>query len=403
MTVERAKLATYEQARCKVLELARDAGDEKVPVENCPGRVMCEPIVAAHDMPPFDNSAVDGYAVHELDLPRLLERSFPVVGEIAAGQTVSETLPGVAYRIYTGAMVPTGCGAVVMQEDAIRRGETVSFFDPATLGENIRRRGEEARMGDTLAGSGLCSPATTGLLAAAGHAMVTVKRTPTVKLVTTGSEAVQAGQHLGPGEITNSNAPALLAAFKALGVTKVCHAHARDSTEELISAIGCLEGVDMLVTTGGVSVGDHDLVRSVFAGLACETVFWRAAIKPGKPIFVGRLGGTTVFGLPGNPVSALVTFLLFVRPFVLKGLGLPVEEPVCNVPLLRPIQKRKGRTEFVPCRLGPKGADPEPGRASHKTSLLAASDGLVVLGSDREVWKAGDLVPVVPVRWGLER
>jgi molybdopterin molybdotransferase len=373
-------LLTMQEAQARVLGRVRRLAAESVPVADAAGRVTAEAARAAVDLPPFASSAMDGYAVRAADLPGLL----PVVAHIAAGRPAERPLAaGEAMAISTGGVVPDGADAVVPIEYVVQHDNTIEVGEQVEPGAHVRPRGGDALVGDVVVEEGVrLSAAQLGALAAAGLASVSCARRPRVAILATGTELARPGSPLGPGQVYESNALMLAAALAAAGadievlpvVVDDESAH-REALERGLSA-------DVLVTSGGVSVGPHDLVRQIEAELGVEEVFWRVAIKPGKPVAFGVRGETLVFGLPGNPVSSLVGCELFAKPALraLQGLRdpLPRFEPGR---LAKPLRRNAARDELVRARsrLDPDGIVLEPlsGQESHMIVHSSAADALV--------------------------
>jgi len=368
------------------------------------GRVLGEDIVSDLDLPLFDNSAMDGYAVRTVDVAgasREKPVSLRVVEHIGAGATPTQRLTqGTTARIFTGAPLPEGADAVVMQEDTDQGAETVAIFDIARVGENIRHAGEDIRKGQTVLGAGTRVEAThMSLLATLGKARVRVLRPPRVAILATGEELIEADQPLTPGKLREGNSRMLAAFVQQLGAEPVRLGIARDNRDDLYSKLG--EGLkcDALITSGGVSVGEHDLVRPVLEELGCPVKFWRVAVKPGKPFVFSRSKSCLVFGLPGNPVSTMVTFLLFVRPALLKMSGRH------DLTLLRrravastPFRNKGGRRHFMRGVLTESAGRLEVASAgrqeSHVLSSMVWANCLVDVAPDTSI-EAGQAVSVL--------
>jgi molybdopterin molybdotransferase len=314
------------EARRRILEFTSPGAVIWVPLELALGQVLAQDIVGTMDSPVFDNSGMDGYAVKAAEAK---EGSLLQVGMIvqpAGGDLGLVCEPGKAIRIFTGAVLPQGADAVVMQEDVEREGDHIRILEPVDPGENIRWRGSDVCAGQKLLSRGdIMTPTRIGLLASQGIPEVPVHGKPLVQIVTTGDELVEPGAPLLPGEIYNSNSPMLQTAVEKAGAIGAA-SHACDDPEELKAVLGrALAVADIVVIAGGVSVGDRDFVKEALTQLGVVTEFWRVRVKPGKPFVFGRHpDGTLVFGLPGNPVSAYVTFSLFVIPAIRKMLGYEV-------------------------------------------------------------------------------
>jgi molybdopterin molybdotransferase len=306
------ELLALEAAQALVLERARPLGAERVALSEAIGRVLAEPAAAVVDLPPFPSSAMDGYAVRSADTPGRL----PVVQRVAAGAPATRPLTqGEAMGIATGGMVPEGADAVIQHERVVANDNEIEIPEGVANGANVRPVGRDVAAGHAVVPAGArLGPAQIGALAAAGVAEVVCGRRPRVAVLTTGTELREPGSPLGPGEVYEANGVMLAAQLAAEGALVTRLAAVADDDEEHRQALA--EGLehDVLVTSGGVSVGPHDLVRRVEAELGVKEVFWRVAVRPGKPVSFGVRGATLVFGLPGNPVSSLVGCELFVRP-----------------------------------------------------------------------------------------
>lgn len=313
-------MISVEEALHRCLALAAPLGPETVPLAKAAGRWMCAPAVATRDHPPFDASAMDGYAVQG---DSALGACFRIIGEAAAGHGFSGSIgQGEAVRIFTGAPVPNGATRVVIQEDVTREGDRITVTG-ADHGSNIRPMGQDFRLGDRLSPR-LLGANDLALLAAMNIPAVKATRKPVVALISTGDELVMPGEDPKPDQIIASNGFALKAMVEEAGGEARLLPIARDNEAELATVLGLAEGADLIVTIGGASVGDHDLVGKV-AGL--EHAFWKIAVRPGKPLMAGRLNGVPMLGLPGNPVSAIICGHLFLVPMLQAMLGMPEPAP----------------------------------------------------------------------------
>lgn len=392
-----------EALRIVLAETMAVTETEEISLDQALGRGMATPLVARVDNPRFDNSAVDGYGVRLYDLPGPL----PLIGSVGAGDAALEGLDRrAAIRILTGAPVPAGVEAVVMQEECEISGSTVTVLDLVRAGANIRRKGEEYRIGDRLLPAGTpITPPVAGLMATNGIERVEVRREVRVAVVTTGSELVATGGTLGSTQIYESNSIALRFAVQALGARVRVEHVVDDETLTRDVLRGALADSDVVVTTGGVSVGDRDLVKGVLADLGVEEKFWRINIRPGKPVYFGKIGRKLVFGLPGNPVSTLVTFHLLVRPALRKMMGIvDPADPRLPAILRQTLTKTVGRAEFVRGRMDASGVrlqvTPDRARDSHMVGGVASADCLVELPAEAETVESGALVRVIPLHWG---
>lgn len=378
---------------------------ERVALAAGHGRVLAEDVVAREAIPPFDNSAMDGYAVRVADVATASDASpadLRVIGDLPAGADPSgvRVEPGTAVRIMTGAPLPAGAEAVVMREDTTEHPDRVLVRCPAEDGEHVRRAGEDITPGAVVARAGTpLKPAVIGVLASIGAAEVLAVRRPRVAILATGDELVDVHGALGPGQIRASSSYALEALVAAAGATPVNLGIARDDRADLEAKMAEGAKADLLLTTGGVSVGDHDLVKEVLEA-GGTMAFWRIDMQPGKPLAFGRVAGTPVIGLPGNPVSTLVGFELFVRPAIRKLQGHALlRRPPVRAALAADHEKRGARRQFLRAQVawGPAGftARLEAGQGSHQLSGMARGNALVVLPEGPGRFVAGDLVEVV--------
>ena len=386
------ELLTIGEARDRILARASPLDAEPVPIERASGRVLAEAAVAFVDLPPFPSSAMDGYAVRVADTPGRL----PVVERVAAGSPASAPLPaGSAAAIATGGVVPEEADAVVPVEHAAESDSQVEIAARPEPGAHIRPRGGDIRAGELVADAGArLTPALVGALAAAGVAEVRCGRRPRVAVLATGSELRRPGSPLAPGEIYDSNRPMIAAALAETGAEIEVLSSVAD--DEVAHRVALERGLaaDVLVTSGGVSVGPHDLVRRIAAELGVEEVFWGVAVKPGKPLAFGVRGTTLVFGLPGNPVSSLVASIVFVAPALLALQGASDPGPAYRTGAIRStIPRNPHRDEFVRARrtVGDEGAVLEPvsGQESHMIVRTASANALVHIPRGDEALPAG--------------
>ncbi|MEO0665165.1 MAG: gephyrin-like molybdotransferase Glp, partial [Pseudomonadota bacterium] len=293
-----------------------------VPLREAAGRILARHVAARRDQPPFDASSMDGYALRAADAA--LGAELTVIGEAAAGGAFSGTVsPGEAVRIFTGAPLPAGADHVEIQENVTRAGDRITLTAPEPAGANIRPRGKDFAVGETLAAPRALSAADVALLAAMNAPLVNVTRRPQIALISTGDELVMPGEAPRDDQIIASNALGLDALLRQAGALPRMLPIARDTTDSLASAFRFARGADLIVTIGGASVGEHDLVRQAAGAAGMEQSFYKVAMRPGKPLMAGRLGTTPVIGLPGNPVSALVCGQIFLLPMVRVMQGLP--------------------------------------------------------------------------------
>lgn len=410
-------MITYEQALDILESYGSPIGTTRVSLRDALGRVLSEPVISPHDLPYFDNSAVDGFGVILSDVQQASSESpveLKLAGTIPAGSYADWQLnPGQTVRILTGSPVPSGVEAVVMQEFTQAQNGHVRFLKGAKPGENIRRRGEELTCGGLVLEAGArLNPAGIGLLAALGYTTAPVYQLPRVSIVVSGNELVEPGKPLGPGQIYESNSWSLLGALASLGLEPVRISYAADAPDAMRPVMEqALAESDVVLTTGGVSVGDYDYVKDILAQLGVVQHFWGVAIKPGKPVFFGSRPAseqcntqTLVFGLPGNPVSVLLTYYLFAKPVLLRMLGLKSVSPlIFNARLTRDLKKKPGRVEFVRGVLSgsPEGLRVEPvlGQGSHMLSGMAVSNCLVIFPREQDRLGSGDNVQVMLLDW----
>ncbi len=388
-------LLSIDEALALVLAHARPLGAEPVPIVRAVGRFLAEDVHARVDLPPFRSSAMDGFALRAADTPG----SLPVVARIPAGRPAGVPLrAGEAMAIATGGAVPDGADAVVPIELVDDRGDVVAVPASVDTSANVRDKGSDLRSGDLLLSSGSrLGPAQIGALAAVGLAEVRCGRRPQVAILSTGSELRRPGVELGPGEIYESNASMIAAALESVAEVTRLEPVADEPGLHRASLERGLEA-DVLVSSGGVSVGPHDLVREIGAELGVDQVFWGVAVKPGKPLAFGRRGETLVFGLPGNPVSALVAVELFVRPAVLARQGASEPAPAyLTGTLAAPLRASTARDQLVRARSriedGEVVLEPLSGQESHMIARAAGADALVLLRRGERDPAPGDRLP----------
>jgi molybdopterin molybdotransferase len=375
-----ATLLSVDEARRLILERVTPLPPELVPLAEAAGRVLVEDARAAVDLPPFPSSAMDGFALRAADAPGRL----PVVARIAAGHPAPRPLaPGEAMGIATGGVVPEGADAVVPIEVVTDHGDAVEVPAVESAAHVRPRGGDLARGGVVVEAGAILRPAELAALAAVGIAELACARRPRVAVVTTGSELRRPGESLAPGQIFESNGVMLAAALASAGALVEPRVSVADDETEHRDALESGLEADVLVTSGGVSVGPHDLVRRIEQDLGVEEVFWRVAVKPGKPISFGVRGSTLVFGLPGNPVSSLVGFELFVRPALLALQGVRDPGPPFQPGVLgSSVRRNSQRDEFLRARLRSDGdsavLEPLTGQESHMIARAAAADALVL-------------------------
>jgi molybdopterin molybdotransferase len=394
------ELISIAEAQRLILERAKRLDAERVPIERAAGRVLAGPATAAVDLPPFPSSAMDGFALRSTDTASA-PVTLPVVARVAAGSLAPRPLtPGEAMAIATGGAVPDGADAVVPIELVDEAEESVTVREPVPEGANVRPRASDTRAGETVLEPGArLGPAQVAALAAAGLSEVQCTKRPRVGILVTGSELRQPGEPLEPGQIYESNGLLLATALQLAGAVPAQLGVVADDPGEHERAIErALLGFDMLVTSGGASVGVHDLVRETQAKLRVEEVFWGVAIKPGKPVAFGVRRDHLVFNLPGNPVSVLVTFEVLVRPAVNALLGVPDPLPAYRQGVLgRTVRRNPHRDEFLRARRvrgdGQVLLEPLSGQESHMIVSAGHADALVAVEAGESELAEGSEVP----------
>jgi molybdopterin molybdotransferase len=405
-------MIAIDEARRIVLENTRILEPVIVDLADAPGRVLAEDVAARERIPLFDSSSMDGFGVVCSDVAAASAKNpaeLPVLRTIQAGEAPGPPVPaGHAVRIMTGAVVPDGVEAVVMKENADDLGGAVRIKAAAGPGTHIRKRGGEFSPGDVVLRAGsLVTPPVTGMLAVLNRNAAAVHPKPSVTLVLTGNELRLPGEELGPGEIRDANSFSLAAALGAMGITEVSIRRVDDDLDATRAALAAaLDESNVVISVGGISVGDFDFVKDAAESLGVETLFWRITMKPGKPNYFGKKGEKLLFfGLPGNPVSVLVSFQQLVRPALWKLSGLEPPAPALFMArLTEDITKRDPRLEFVRGRLvrdhgGGWAVRPIRGRESHMLGGLANADCLIHFPLADERLAAGSAVTVEPLRW----
>lgn len=400
-------MLTHAEAVARLLRLVRPTDAQRVPLVDALGRVLADPLVRATvDVPAFDNSAMDGYALRAADTPGRLR----VVGESMAGAVqVPEVGPGTAITIATGGPMPRGADSVAPIENVELRDGALLVPGPVALGRHVRRAGHDTRAGETVRVAGELTPPRLAVLASLGIGTVNVRRRPRVAVMSTGDELVAPGEPLGPGQVHDSNSVSLAAATVDAGAEVVVLPRLADEADVVRKALrSAAETCDLVVTSGGVSVGPRDHVRAVIEADG-ELDFWRVAIQPGKPLAVGRIGGTPIIGLPGNPVSALVTFELFVRPFVRSLAGLDGDGRIhLRATSSARLAKDPSRRAFmrVVVSAGADGvlvAEPAGGQMSSQLRPMADANALMVVPDGADAAEPGGTYEVIMFEPALER
>ncbi len=395
-------MISVEEALTRLLVLVEALPPEQISLADGLGRVLAEAVSARRTQPPFAVSAMDGYAVRADDLgPMPVE--LRIVAEVPAGAGFGGHVgPGEAARIFTGAPMPAGTDTIVIQEDAERVGDRVRVLEGAPRGRYVRREGLDFADGDMLLRPGRRLGARDiGLLAAMNRPWLFVHRRPRIGILSTGDEIVMPGDPIGPHQIVSSNSLSLAAIVAACGGVAVSVGNAPDDPEALRRIAAATHGVDLLVTTGGVSVGEHDLVREALAVDGFDLDFWQIAMRPGKPLMVGRYRGTPMLGLPGNPVSTFVCAMLFLKPAIERLSGLSAAaEPMATMRLGAPLAANDRRQDYLRARVArtPDGSEEVFAfdiQDSSMMRVLSAADCLILRPPNAPAAAAGSIVPII--------
>lgn len=392
-------MLSTNEALTRVLALMTPVGGEDAPLAEAGGRVLKKPVIAERDQPPFAASAMDGYAVRTADCAA--GAALSVVGEVPAGAMFSGVMgEAEAVRIFTGAPVPNGADAILIQENATRNGDRLIVDEAPSQGRFIRPAGLDFCAGDRISAPRRLTPADIALCAAMNAPVLHVARRPVVHLIATGDELVSPGGAPGPTQIISSNNYGVAAMLEAAGAKAVIQPIAPDRPEALIEALDRAADADLIVTLGGASVGDYDLVGQVFGAEGMDLSFYKVAMRPGKPMMAGRVRGTAMIGLPGNPVSSMVLAHLVLRPAVDAMLGLPAAAPARRLARLTGDIGRNGpREHFMRARVEDAGEGLSVtvfgNQDSSVLSLLSGANALAVQPPGDEGRKAGELVEVI--------
>lgn len=396
-------LLPVDEARARILKGVKPLAAESIKLQKALGRVLAKAISAKRDQPPFAASAMDGYAARAEDVATVPVQ-LALIGTSAAGRAYRGTVrPGTAVRILTGAPMPKGADAIVIQENTSREGPLLTVLQPSPRGKHVRRPGLDFAAGDELVPANhRLGPRDIGLLAAGNAATVSVRRKPRLVLFATGDELVLPGQKPRPDQIFSSNSHALQAMAESLGAEAVNLGIVRDTLKGTIAAVRRGLDADILVSTGGASVGDTDFVQEAFKACGVKIDFWKIALRPGKPFMYGRKGKTHVMGLPGNPVSALITARIFLKPLIAAMLGLPIGEPETLARLTVAMPANDGRLDYVRASLSmaPDGARTVTPFAAQDSSMqrtLRQSQALIIRPPHAPAALEKSLVPVLIV------
>ncbi|MFT3771237.1 MAG: molybdopterin molybdotransferase MoeA [Minicystis sp.] len=394
----------FSEALARLLSSVQPLGPERVSLDEACGRVLAEDIAAPTPLPPFDYSSMDGYALAAGDLAGEGPWDLPVVGESAAGGETPDLAPGTACRIFTGARLPAGADAVVMQERVERSGDRITLRARVRAGDHLRRRGEDLAEGAVALARGMrINPGRVALAAAIERPELLVARRPIVTILCSGDELRSPGRPGKPGSVPESNGYFVAAAARAAGAIARVAPFVPDEPEHARRAVhDALRASDVVVTIGGVSVGDRDVMKAALEAAGVTIDFWKVKIKPGKPLAVGRAGAAQVIGLPGNPASASLTFLLFGMPLLraLQGDATPLPLRL-RAALRKKIEREPGREEFLRAKIeverGELAVCIMPNQASGAVTSFAEADALVVIPADKARVEEGDPVEVIRI------
>ena len=390
-------MISVAEAMDRLFALVEPVGTEPVGLAQASGRVLAEAVEATRDQPPFAASSMDGYAIKGIEAMR--DAQFRVIGEAQAGRRFDGRVgAGQAVRIFTGAPVPEGADHVVIQEDVRRDGQLISLLEDPDGKDNIRPAGTDFRAGARIEAPLRLRPADIALMAAMNHGTLTVRRRPVVALISSGDELVLPGEDPGPDQIIASNTFGLKAMLDAAGAESRILPIARDTLASLTTAFALAEGADLIVTIGGASVGEYDLVGDAAADLGMDQSFYKVAMRPGKPLMAGRLGDAAMVGLPGNPVSAMVCGEVFLRPMIARMLGFDAAAPVRSEAVLSEPLPTNGPREHYMRAVVENGAIHAFGtQDSSLLSILTRANALLIRPPHDGARSTGEAVPYLPI------
>jgi len=390
-------MITVETALSHLFDLVSPLGTQTVPLTQSNNRVLAKDVVAKRDQPPFSASAMDGYAVPDTEIAA--GQTFTVIGEAAAGHRFKGTLAaGQAVRIFTGAPLPAGATRIVIQEDVTRSGDTITLNDNLDAGFHIRPSGGDFKRGASVTAPRVITSSDVALFASMNAPEITVTRKPTIAILATGDELVVPGETPNPDQIIASNSFGLKAMFENHGADVRLLPIAKDTESSLAAALYLAQGADLIITIGGASVGDHDLVGKVAADKGLDRAFYKVRMRPGKPLMAGRFGESVLIGLPGNPVSAMVCGTVFVVPVIRKMLGLgQTAAPRKKAPLASPIPANGPREHYMRGVLDNTGITVFDRQDSSLLSVLSAANVLVVRPIDDPAQPVGAEVAYIEI------
>ncbi len=390
-------MISVSDARARLLALVSELPEEEVPLTEAAGRVLARDVTARRNQPPFAASAMDGYALKSAEAEQ--HAQFKVIGESAAGSRFPGPVgPGQAVRIFTGAPIPEGADFVVIQENVSRTGDLITIDEDPGSQDNIRPAGVDFVAGAVVAGHRVLGPQDIALLASMNIDRVPVVRKPVVALMATGDELVLPGETPGPDQILASNTFGLRAMLQAAGAAPRMLPIARDTISSLATAFGLAGEADLIITVGGASVGDHDLVAEAAEGLGLNRSFYKVAMRPGKPLMAGKMGSAAMVGLPGNPVSAMVCGEIFILPMIREMLGLPPDiGPVRSAPLTEPLEPNGPREHYMRARADNGRITAFARQDSSLLTVLAAANALLIRPPNDPARAAGDMVSYLEI------
>ncbi|KAE9631715.1 molybdopterin molybdotransferase MoeA [Parasedimentitalea maritima] len=390
-------MITVDDALAQLMTLVSVLEAEDVPLIEAAGRVLATDVSARRDQPPFAASAMDGYALKSTEVEQ--HSILKVIGDSAAGHRFDGQVgPGQAVRIFTGAPVPEGADFVVIQEDITRNGDLITIANAPSSNSNIRAKGNDFAIGSTLDAPRVLTPSDIALLASMNVATVSVIRRPDVALISTGDELVMPGDTPGPDQIIASNTFGLKAMIDALGAHARILPIARDNIASLRTAFKLARGADLVITIGGASVGDHDLVGKVAADLGLEQSFYKVAMRPGKPLMAGRMNEAAMVGLPGNPVSAMICGKIFIAPMIEAMLGLDTNAPtLLKAQLIEPLTANGPRQHYMRAQLDGSEIRAFDRQDSALLTVLASANALLIRAPFDPARKTGEMVDYLPL------
>lgn len=390
-------MISVETALSHLFDLVSPLETETVPLVRANTRVLARDVVAGRDQPPFSASAMDGYAVPDDTIET--GQTYTVIGESAAGHRFDGIISkGQTVRIFTGAPLPQGAKRIVIQEDVIREGDQITIGAKVDKGFHIRPAGGDFKQGDTVSAPRIITPSDVALFASMNAPQITVTRKPTIAILATGDELVVPGETPNPDQIIASNSFGLKAMFENHGADVRLLPIAKDTQSSLSAALDLAQGADLIITIGGASVGDHDLVGKVAADKGLDRSFYKVRMRPGKPLMAGRIGDNVLVGLPGNPVSAMVCGTVFIVPMIRKMLGLgAAPAPRKTAVLAAPIPQNGPREHYMRGLLRPDGLTAFDRQDSSLLTVLSAANALIVRPIDDPAKNTGDMVEYIEI------